>query len=97
MGGDGNRMVEVAYIFPGQGAQFVGMGKDLYDNFPSAKEVFDKANFFLKIDINPAIDSLFASYYISITALNATSTRRDDFVPATRVIHSGAERRSGSG
>ena len=27
-----------AYVFPGQGAQFVGMGKDLYDNFPIAKE-----------------------------------------------------------
>lgn len=44
-------MVEIAYIFPGQGAQFAGMGKDLYDNFPAAKEVFDKANSILKIDI----------------------------------------------
>jgi len=33
-----------AYVFPGQGAQFVGMGKDLYENFPAAKELFDKAN-----------------------------------------------------
>lgn len=51
MGSDGNRMVEVAYIFPGQGAQSVGMGKDLYDNFPAAKEVFEKANSILKVDI----------------------------------------------
>ena len=51
MGSDGDRMVEIAYIFPGQGAQFVGMGKDLYDNFPAAREVFDKANSVLKIDI----------------------------------------------
>ncbi len=33
-----------AYVFPGQGAQFVGMGKDLYDNSPIAKEMFEKAN-----------------------------------------------------
>ncbi len=33
-----------AYVFPGQGAQFVGMGKDLYDNSPVAKEYFENAN-----------------------------------------------------
>ncbi len=33
-----------AYIFPGQGAQFVGMGKDLYESSPVAKELFEKAN-----------------------------------------------------
>jgi [acyl-carrier-protein] S-malonyltransferase len=33
-----------AYGFPGQGAQFVGMGKDLYDNSPVAKEMFEQAN-----------------------------------------------------
>jgi [acyl-carrier-protein] S-malonyltransferase len=36
-----------AYVFPGQGAQFVGMGKDLYENFPSAKELFEQANLIL--------------------------------------------------
>ncbi len=33
-----------AYIFPGQGAQYVGMGKDLYDEYQNAKELFEKAN-----------------------------------------------------
>ena len=33
-----------AYVFPGQGAQYVGMGKDLYDNSPLAKKMFAKAN-----------------------------------------------------
>lgn len=37
-------MSKIAYIFPGQGSQAVGMGKDLYDNFPSAKQVFEEAD-----------------------------------------------------
>jgi [acyl-carrier-protein] S-malonyltransferase len=46
-----------AYVFPGQGAQFVGMGKDLYDNSPLAKEMFDKANEILGFKIT---DLMFA-------------------------------------
>ena len=51
MGSDSNRMVDAALIFPGQGAQYVGMGKDLYENYTQAKEVFDMAGDILKFDI----------------------------------------------
>lgn len=44
-------MTPVAFIFPGQGAQFVGMGKDFYDSSPVAKEIFDKAESILGIDL----------------------------------------------
>ena len=46
-----------AFVFPGQGAQFVGMGKDLYDNVPLAKELFDRANEILGF---PITDIMFA-------------------------------------
>ncbi|MDD2245847.1 MAG: ACP S-malonyltransferase [Proteiniphilum sp.] len=46
-----------AYVFPGQGAQFVGMGKELYDKLPLAKELFEKANGILDFRIT---DLMFA-------------------------------------
>jgi [acyl-carrier-protein] S-malonyltransferase len=46
-----------AYVFPGQGAQFAGMGKDLYDKSPIAKEMFEKANIILRFRIT---DLMFA-------------------------------------
>ncbi|OFX72075.1 MAG: [acyl-carrier-protein] S-malonyltransferase [Bacteroidetes bacterium GWE2_29_8] len=48
-------MNKTAYIFPGQGAQFVGMGKDLYNNFSIAKEIFEEANNILGFRITDLI------------------------------------------
>ena len=44
-------MSKIAFVFPGQGAQAVGMGKDVYDNSELAKEVFDKASEAVELDL----------------------------------------------
>lgn len=50
-------MDRLAYIFPGQGVQKVGMGKDVYEAHPLAKEIFDRANEILKFDLTKLIFS----------------------------------------
>lgn len=37
-------MKKIAFVFPGQGAQYAGMGKDFYEQFPESGEVFDRAS-----------------------------------------------------
>ena len=44
-------MGKIVFMFPGQGAQYVGMGKDFYDSFACSKEIFEKANEVLDIDV----------------------------------------------
>jgi [acyl-carrier-protein] S-malonyltransferase len=43
--------MKTAYLFPGQGAQFVGMGKDVVEQFPAAKAIFDKAKTIVGADL----------------------------------------------
>ncbi len=43
MESEAKHSMKVGIVFVGQGAQYPGMGKDLYDNYPKAKEIFDRA------------------------------------------------------
>ncbi|NLL72657.1 MAG: ACP S-malonyltransferase [Clostridiales bacterium] len=48
-------MNKIAYVFPGQGSQYIGMGKDFYDNFQESRNVFDQASSILGIDMKELI------------------------------------------
>ena len=49
-------MTKTAFLFAGQGAQYLGMGKDLYDLYPIVKETIDKASKILGYDLRQLID-----------------------------------------
>ena len=86
-----------AFVFPGQGSQFVGMGKDLYEKHPIAKEHFDQANRILGFDIT---DIMFAGTDEQLKQTKATQPAvflhsvisalclGDDFNPAMCAGHS---------
>ncbi|MDR0300521.1 MAG: ACP S-malonyltransferase, partial [Streptococcaceae bacterium] len=50
-------MIKTAYLFSGQGAQKLEMGRDLYDRFASIRETFDRASELLGYDLRALIDS----------------------------------------
>ena len=44
-------MSKIAFVFPGQGAQYTGMAKDFYEKYDTAKKVFDSASEWLDLDM----------------------------------------------
>ncbi len=80
-------MNKLAFIFPGQGAQVVGMGKDLYEHYPAAKKVFDTADEVLgkkvtkmcfegpENDLKQTINTQPAIVTMSIAALEALKSK----------------------
>lgn len=58
-----------AYVFPGQGAQFPGMGKELYDNNPIAKQLFESANEIMRFRIS---DIMFSGTAEELKQTNVT-------------------------
>lgn len=80
-------MNKLAFIFPGQGAQIVGMGKDLYEHYPAAKKVFDTADKVLgkkvtkicfegpESDLKQTINTQPAIVTMSIAALEALKSK----------------------
>ena len=49
-------MNKIAFLFPGQGAQKAGMGKDFYDNFSTARSIFEEASQWLSLVVQTAIN-----------------------------------------
>src|SRR5262245_23896507 len=85
-----------AYIFPGQGAQFTGMGKDIYDSNPKAKSLFDDADKILGFRIS---DTMFTGSADELKQTNVTqpavfihsvavALSADGFVPEMVAGHS---------
>lgn len=86
--------MKLAFVFPGQGAQAVGMGKDFYDAFPIAKETFQEADDLLKEGLSKIIfegpmdlltqtrNSQLAIFVVSMALLRTAQQQLPDLVPS---------------
>jgi [acyl-carrier-protein] S-malonyltransferase len=70
-----------AFVFPGQGSQYVGMGKDIYDNFPVARETFAEASDALGFDI------AHVSFYGPVEELNKTFRTQPCILTVSIALH----------
>ena len=85
-------MAKVAFLFPGQGAQAVGMGKGLYEELPAVRALFDRANDLLGFDLKSicfdgpaeALEATDVSqpaiYVASLAALESLKATQPDLV-----------------
>ena len=78
-----------AYVFPGQGAQFTGMGKDLYDASPKAKELIDSACDILGFDIRSI---MFTGSADDLKQTRVTQPAHDRRTLPRRVLGTGGRR-----
>ncbi|MBX7066024.1 MAG: ACP S-malonyltransferase [Parachlamydiales bacterium] len=86
--------MKIAFVFPGQGAQTVGMGKDFYDSFAIAKETFQEADDLLKEGLSKIIfegpmdlltetrNSQLAIFVVSMALLRTAQQQLPDLIPA---------------
>ena len=78
----------IALLFPGQGAQYVGMGKTFYDTYPTARQVFEQASDLLGMSLPHIIfngpESVLTETKTAQPAIFTTSASTAGFSPSNR-------------